>query len=147
MIPSAFVTLERLALTENGKVDRKALRPPALAEAHAAPANDTERRLVTIAGEILGIQAVSTQTNLFELGLTSVQLVRLARRVEQEFDRAVPVVELFRLPTLAALAVSLTAAPGDSEHDADGALASEERAGKRRAMMAARHGRRGRGLE
>ncbi len=145
MIPSAFVTLDRLPLTENGKVDRKALRPPVSApRAHVPPSTDAEKRLGAIMCELLGVDTVSTQTNLFEVGFTSLQLVKLAHRLQQEFGQPVPVVELFRLPTLAALAGYLNGLAREGEPAATAAAAAEsdDRAAKRRAMMAARDRRR-----
>jgi len=146
MIPSAFVTLDRLPLTENGKVDRKALRAPASPQrAHVSPATDAERRLAAIMCELLGVETVSTQTNLFEVGFTSLQLVKLAQRLQQEFGQPVPVVELFRLPTLAALAGYLNNVARRGEPAATAAAESDERASKRRAMIGARDRRRAAG--
>jgi len=133
--------LDRMPLTENGKIDRKALRAPASARAHASPVTDTERRLVALMSEMLGVETVSTQTNLFELGFTSLQMVKLAQRLQEDLGRPVPVVELFRLPTLAALAAYLSDAGAAS--GAVEAAAADERSGKRRALMAARDRRRG----
>ncbi|HYV12719.1 MAG TPA: amino acid adenylation domain-containing protein, partial [Pyrinomonadaceae bacterium] len=87
MIPSAFVVLEALPLTRNGKVDRQALpvpdgARPELERGYVAPSTVTEKTLVDVWVEALGIEQVGIHDNYFELGgdsLRSVSLLALAR--------------------------------------------------------------------
>ena len=87
MIPAAFVLLEKLPLTSNGKVDRKRLPAPetsrpALNESYAAPRTEAERVLAKIWGEVLRVQQVGIHDNFFELGgdsILSVQIIARAR--------------------------------------------------------------------
>ncbi|WP_017572820.1 non-ribosomal peptide synthetase, partial [Nocardiopsis halotolerans] len=109
MVPSAFVTLDELPLTTNGKLDRKALPAPGI-ESYArreyvAPGTPTERLLADAWARVLGFDAerISADDNFFALGGHSLLITVLAARLrEQGID--VPVREVFRAPTLAHLA-------------------------------------------
>jgi amino acid adenylation domain-containing protein len=134
MLPAAIVRLDRIPLTQNGKVDRTALPDPgdavAGAQDAAPPKTDLERRLADIVAEELHADRVSVRTNLFDLGFTSVQVVSLARRLQQELQRDISVVDLFRLPTIEAFAEFLSRPPADAT-----AVAASERADTRRVLM------------
>ena len=89
MIPSAFVPLAALPLTQNGKVDRKALPAPdtgrlRLDSAYAPPRTPSEKTLAAIWQDVLGHDRIGVNDNFFELGGSSLLLVeieeRLARR-------------------------------------------------------------------
>ncbi|HEY4938771.1 MAG TPA: condensation domain-containing protein, partial [Actinomycetota bacterium] len=86
MVPSAFVTLDELPLSPNGKLDRKALPAPDPGAAHAggyvAPRTDAEWTLAGIWSEVLGVAQVGVEDNFFELGgdsILSIQVVSRAR--------------------------------------------------------------------
>jgi amino acid adenylation domain-containing protein len=116
MLPGAFVDLEALPLTENGKLDRRALPAPArqrpeLACAYEPPAGAVEESLCASFGELLAIDHVGRHDNFFELGGDSLLAVRLLRQVGQDNARddtsAIPTSLLFHNPTPAALAAAL----------------------------------------
>jgi amino acid adenylation domain-containing protein len=113
MIPSAFVDLDALPLTENGKLDRRALPAPArqrpeLACAYEPPVGSLETALCESFGEMLAIDSVGRHDNFFELGGDSMLATRLLQRVAHARDAGViPTALLFRNPTPAALAASL----------------------------------------
>ena len=109
MVPTLFVPLERLPLTANGKVDRKALpaptQPGAQRErAFEAPVDELERTLADIWREVLGVSQVGRHDSFFELGGHSFALVRVMGRVQQRFGRELPLTALVQEPTLAHLA-------------------------------------------
>jgi len=109
MVPALFVTLDELPLTPNGKVDRKALPAPAktrprLATGWVEPRSGIERQVATIWQQVLGLDAVGTLDNFFELGGNSLLLTLVHHRLEEWFDREVPMVALFQYPTIQALA-------------------------------------------
>jgi len=113
MIPSYFVQLEKIPLTPNGKVDRKALPAPAEAgmssgTEYCAPRDETEQKLVRIWQEILGIEKVGVQDNFFDLGGHSLLLTGVRYKIQQSFNTDIPLANLFRYPTVAALAQYLT---------------------------------------
>jgi acyl-CoA synthetase (AMP-forming)/AMP-acid ligase II/acyl carrier protein len=112
MIPAAFVYLEALPLTSHGKIDRRALpapdaERPALAEAFLAPRTPTEKSLASIWTKLLGINRVGSNDNYFELGGDSLLATQLVSQVRGVFEVELPLVELFRHPTLAELAASI----------------------------------------
>ncbi len=113
MVPAAFVALPALPLTPNGKVDRKVLPDPeaAPAPAQVVPRTLAEELVAEIWREVLGRERVGIYDNFFDLGGHSLKLVRVQRRLEERTGRELSIVDLFRYPTVAALADHLSAAP------------------------------------
>ncbi len=88
MLPSAFVILEALPLTTNGKVDKKALHAPdatLLQDEYIAPVTETEKILVQIWAKLLKFdsEAISVTANFFELGGDSLLIIRLIAEIDQ----------------------------------------------------------------
>jgi amino acid adenylation domain-containing protein len=110
MLPSAFVLLQALPLTGNGKLDRKALPAPdgaALARGgYVAPVGEVEQRIATLWQELLKVEQVGRHDNFFELGGHSLLAVKLMERMRQ-LDLRADVRVLFGQPTLAALAAAV----------------------------------------
>ncbi|MEU7279573.1 amino acid adenylation domain-containing protein [Streptomyces sp. NPDC045431] len=114
MVPEVFVRLDGLPLNRSGKIDRAALpeppaeRPP-LAESYAAPGGDTERRVAEVWARVLTLDRVGVHDNFFELGGNSVRLLAVlaALRRAGYGEDALTLVDLFRHPTVAALAAHL----------------------------------------
>ncbi|WP_410618625.1 non-ribosomal peptide synthase/polyketide synthase [Amycolatopsis sp. cmx-8-4] len=107
MVPSAFVTLDALPLSRNGKVDRQALPEPAAepVAGYLPPRTETERVLAGVWADVLGVPAVGIEDNFFELGgdsILSIQVVSRARR----HGLALTPRDLFAHQTVAALAVA-----------------------------------------
>ncbi|MER8785366.1 amino acid adenylation domain-containing protein [Mesorhizobium sp. M1006] len=114
MVPSAFVRLEALPLTVNGKLDRKALPAPedeAYARAaYEAPRGAVETALAQIWAELLGVERVGRHDNFFELGghsLLAVQLLSRALDLGLDFSAA----DLFQAPVLKELASKIHLEP------------------------------------
>ncbi len=107
-IPSHFVTLDEIPLLPNGKVNRRALPEPKAARPQAivyqAPQNSAEITLTTIWQEILDVEQVGIHDNFFDLGGHSLLLALVRRRVETAFECQLPLVDLFRYPTVHTLA-------------------------------------------
>jgi len=112
MVPSAFVFLDAMPLTANGKVDRRALpKPDADREVGAtAPRTTTELQLVQIWSEVLNIPTVGVRDNFFDLGGHSLLAVRLMARIEQQLGTPLPLATLFSEPTIENQASLLSAA-------------------------------------
>jgi aspartate racemase len=108
MVPSAFVLLERLPLTANGKVDRTRLPEPEESrepvEAVVPPRNDEERQLVAIWEDVLGVSGIGPRDNFFDLGGHSLLALRMFVRLEQSLRIRLPIATLFEAPTIEELA-------------------------------------------
>ena len=117
MMPAHFVTLEALPLTPNRKVDRKALPAPraataAVAEVFVAPESDVEAQLAAIWGRILGVPKVGSRDNFFALGGHSLLAVQAHREIREQLNAPkLSITDIFRFPTLAALARHLDDKP------------------------------------
>ena len=109
MIPSAFVLMETLPLTANGKVDRTAL--PAVSNNSAQPARefltprtDTERAVAAIWAELLDVQHLGINDDFFDLGGQSLVAIKAVSRLSDVFDVDLSLRHLFERPTIAGLA-------------------------------------------
>ncbi|MGO1072601.1 amino acid adenylation domain-containing protein [Lysobacter sp. CA199] len=113
MVPAAFVLMQTLPLTGNGKIDRKTLPAPpdeAFARrAYRAPQGPTETALASLWQSLLGIERVGRDDQFFELGGHSLIAARLLSRVREELGVTLPLAELFAHPLLAALAEAIDA--------------------------------------
>jgi acyl carrier protein len=109
MLPSVFVTLKSMPLSETGKIDRESLPAPeqsrpAPEESYAAPATALEKVLAGIFGEVLKIERVGVGDNFFELGGHSLLAARVVSKIRQIFAIELPVRRLFEEPTVSGLA-------------------------------------------
>jgi amino acid adenylation domain-containing protein len=115
MIPSAIVELDRLPLSPNGKVDRRALPSPDPNETrsskqYVAPRTDTERRLAEQWQSFLGVELVGVNDDFFELGGHSITATRAAGWIREAFGVEFPVYAIFEAPTVSAIGARLDTA-------------------------------------
>ncbi len=108
MLPSTFVWLDKLPLTNHGKIDRAALPPPQEADrergVYVAPQNEVEAAIAAIWQTFLQVERVSVYENFFELGGHSLLLVQVQRAVQEKLGRQVSLLDMFRFPTVSSLA-------------------------------------------
>ncbi|RCJ26206.1 non-ribosomal peptide synthetase [Nostoc minutum NIES-26] len=111
MVPSAFVLLESLPLTSNGKVDHRALPKPeldrTLLEKYVAPRTPTEEMLALLWAQVLKLEQVGIHDNFFELGGHSLLATQLLSRIRTSFKVELALRELFARATVAELAQSI----------------------------------------
>ncbi|WP_434291980.1 condensation domain-containing protein, partial [Clostridium botulinum] len=103
MVPAYFVELEKMPLTANGKLNRRALPEPNLDAnlvEYEAPRNKVEETLAKIWSEILGIEKIGINDNFFDLGGHSLKATILMSKIHKELSREVPLKELFKSPTI-----------------------------------------------
>jgi acyl carrier protein len=109
MIPAAFVTLDALPVTANGKLDRDALPPPPRVPGRGDPtgadAPSIEVAVVEILEELLELEHVRSDDDFFELGGHSLMGAQLVARLEDQFDVEVDLLSIFDHPTAAGIAL------------------------------------------
>ncbi len=108
MVPAAFVRLEALPLTPNGKVSRQSLPAPRWEgqpeEAYSAPKDGLERAIAGIWQELLQVERVGVDDSFFDLGGHSLLIIQAHRRLSEVTDRELNITDMFRFPTIRALA-------------------------------------------
>ncbi|MEQ1691718.1 MAG: amino acid adenylation domain-containing protein, partial [Gemmatimonas sp.] len=111
MVPAAFVALQTMPLTPNGKVDRAALPAPDasafVSEEFEAPVGDIETELAGIWREVLGVEQLGRSANFFGVGGHSLKATQVVSRVRRDFGISLPVRAIFESPTLRAFAARL----------------------------------------
>jgi aspartate racemase len=107
MVPAVFVQLEKLPLTANGKVDRRALPEPVgleEADSYCPPRDRLELQLTRIWESLLQVERVSVKDNFFDLGGHSLLAVKLLAHINQSLGRNLSVVSVFQAPTVEQMA-------------------------------------------
>lgn len=110
MIPASFTRLDALPLTPTGKLDRRALPAPRGAGvtaddvAQVPPRNETERVIASIWADVFQADVIGVHANFFDLGGNSLTLVRVRSRLRDHFGDEISMVDMFRYPTISALA-------------------------------------------
>jgi natural product biosynthesis luciferase-like monooxygenase protein/amino acid adenylation domain-containing protein/FkbM family methyltransferase len=118
MVPSGFILLKELPLTPNGKVNRNALPETASLltgadEAYVAPETQAEQIIADIWRETLKLERVGVNDSFFEVGGTSLLIVQVNSKMRTAFNKTIPIVEMFRHPTVGALAAYVERAETD----------------------------------
>jgi acyl-CoA synthetase (AMP-forming)/AMP-acid ligase II/acyl carrier protein len=113
MVPSAYVAVDSLPQTPNGKVDRKALlsrKAESVSTASAEvvePRTELERCIASIWSKVLKVEQVSVTANFFDLGGHSLLLAQVHAEIVAELGRGLSIIELFQYPTVASVASHL----------------------------------------
>lgn len=141
MIPNVFVMLDAMPLTPNGKVNRRVLPAPNdlrpdIAADYIAPQNETERQISAVWSEALHLERIGIHDNFFDIGGHSLLMLHVHRKLQGIFKTDMPLVVLFKCPTVGTLARYLNREQtGTHAAEAD---SRDERAGRQRAAMARR---------
>ena len=111
MLPKTLLVLQAFPLTPNNKIDRRALpeastsvdapRPPAGAE------SQLEKEIASIWEQVLGVSKAGLADNFFDLGGHSLLVIQVQRRLREATGREISITDMFRLPTISALAAHL----------------------------------------
>ncbi|ASJ71957.1 non-ribosomal peptide synthetase [Granulosicoccus antarcticus] len=109
MVPEAWVILDNLPQTPNGKVDRKQLPVPdqsilLTSENLVAPGNDSEEQIALIWKEALRLEQVGVHNSFFELGGQSIQAANLVAKLQDRLNLSIPLLDIFQGTTIASLA-------------------------------------------
>ena len=138
MRPSRIVVLDAFPVTANGKVDRAGLPDPGTVvdqnlQACVAPENELETVIAEVWKELLDLEHISVERNLFDLGANSALIVKAYHRLCERIHRTFPLITMFRYPTTRSLARQLATDSGNTEEQA----ASKARAEKRKQRLTA----------
>jgi len=115
MVPAAFVWLEALPLTANGKLDRRALPAPADAArlsssaAYAAPETELQRQIEEIWNHVLGINNISIDSSFFNIGGHSLLATQVVSRISDSLNFDIPLRLMFEKPTIRSFAEAIAA--------------------------------------
>jgi amino acid adenylation domain-containing protein len=109
MVPVAFVYLEKIPVTANGKLDRAALPEPLITAQNSvvSPEGEVETQIKNIWEETLGISPISVEANFFEMGGSSLNALRIFTRINHEIGTHLPLAILLKNPTIRALSQSV----------------------------------------
>jgi natural product biosynthesis luciferase-like monooxygenase protein len=139
MVPAAFVVMPAFPLTPNGKIDRKALPAPDASSpapvVRAVAGDEIEATITDIWCEVLKVPRVGPRDNFFDLGGHSLLMVHVLNRLRSATGKELSMTDMFRYPTVAALAGFLR---GGEAAPASGLDRVRERAAQRRERMRAR---------
>ncbi|MCU0762778.1 MAG: LLM class flavin-dependent oxidoreductase [Hydrogenophaga sp.] len=142
MVPAHVMAVDEFPLTPNRKVDRKALPAPSQTtlrertEVFVAPENAVERTIAEVWARVLGVPQVGAKDNFFALGGHSLLAVQAHREIKQALNTTkLSITDIFRFPTLSALAAHLDDKPRDT---AEAAGEAAERAQMRADAMSRR---------
>ena len=116
MVPHYYIYLETFPLSQNGKLDKKALPSPELAikNFHIAPRNQKEKKLASVWSEVLEIDNVGIADNFFLIGGDSIKSIQISARMRGEgYD--VSVKDIFNFPTIEGLSTKLKPLTSDSD--------------------------------
>lgn len=120
MVPNAFMILEALPLTSNGKVDRQALPMPdvlrpELEVAYVIPQTEVEKTIASVWQKALNLEKVGIHDNFFEIGGHSLLLVTVHSQLQKILKSELSTLDLFRYPTINSLAEYLSSSPNSTE--------------------------------
>ncbi|HEX3048125.1 MAG TPA: amino acid adenylation domain-containing protein [Bacillota bacterium] len=111
MIPAYFIRLEKIPMTVNHKLDRRALPRPdsgiSTGEIYEAPQNEVESKLVEIWRDALSIEAIGVNNSFFDLGGDSIKAIGLISKVNREFGAKILLADLYQNQTVREIAACL----------------------------------------
>jgi amino acid adenylation domain-containing protein len=114
MMPASFTMIDALPLTPHGKLDRKALPEPTEQRegprAGSQASSDAEKAIAAVWSELLGVERVGVDENIFDLGANSMLVIEAQQRLQRN-GRTIAILDFFRYPTVKALAASLAGSP------------------------------------
>jgi amino acid adenylation domain-containing protein len=143
MVPYAYVQLDTLPLTVNGKIDRAALPPPTVVAAAEPEATSTqlEQAVIDIWRQTLGTPVIGLGDNFFDIGGDSLLLATVHTTLQKQMNIEISITDLFEFPTVRSLARHLS-----TRSSVESSLGDvQQRAQKQRAAFARKHERRIRG--
>jgi thioesterase domain-containing protein/acyl carrier protein len=136
MVPSAYMKLEKLPLTHNGKIDRKSLpqldpNTPEQEQEYVGPQDATQGTLCRLWREVLRRERVGIHDNFFMIGGHSLLAVQVISRIKSAFAIEMPLSAIFVAPTVARMAKEIAALNGHEQPQSSPVLVSIQPQGSR----------------
>jgi amino acid adenylation domain-containing protein len=125
MVPSFFVPMDKIPVTANGKVDRRALPEPEAGEGgeqeYIPPGNEVESKLVEIWSDLLGLEKdkISMNADFFRLGGHSLKVAAMMAKIKESFDVKIDLMQIFTNPTAREIASLIKAIRLTKEKEQD----------------------------
>jgi amino acid adenylation domain-containing protein len=117
MLPTYMIQVDKMPLTPGGKIDTRTLRETKVKAKgeYAAPTNEVEKKMAGIWAEVLGMpgNTISINANFFDLGGHSLKATVLISKIHKAFETIIPMIELFKNPTIKGLAALIPATARD----------------------------------
>ncbi|MDV2992195.1 MAG: D-alanine--D-alanyl carrier protein ligase [Chroococcidiopsis sp. SAG 2025] len=137
MVPAVYTLMDALPLSENGKVDRRALPKQAitLASAYLAPQSEIEQKIATVWQEVLELEKVGVNDNFFDIGGDSLLITKLYSKLQKLLPdeiRSISLIDLFKYSTIATLAKHFNRENKPALQEQDVEIEQELTAGKNR---------------
>jgi hypothetical protein len=129
MVPAHFIRLDQMPVNQNGKIDKHQLQHYQLPEKQMLPAaatNATQATLVNVWSKVLGIQQVSIHDSFFDLGGTSLDMVRVNDELSKLYPTENLLIQMFKYPTISALAAFLDGQSANGVQPETNAAKSED---------------------
>ncbi|MGH1516458.1 amino acid adenylation domain-containing protein [Chryseobacterium sp. JK1] len=127
MVPSIFIEIDKIPLSSNGKVDRKALPsvdPNDMIEREfTAPSDETEHTLAEIWIQLLKLNRVGIHDDFFEVGGNSLTMIQLAHKINTTFDKDIQLIHIMKNPTIAGIKILIN---GNEESGEESVLTLRE---------------------
>jgi acyl-coenzyme A synthetase/AMP-(fatty) acid ligase/acyl carrier protein len=133
MVPLQFIPIEKIPVTPNGKVDKRELLAitsdtgAVFTRDFIAPKSNTEKIIARIWKEILELEKVGVADNFFEIGGTSLDIIRVTNRMKESLNRDIPMVHIFQYPNIGALAEYFDREESENGFSGDDRLDAVER--------------------
>ena len=115
MVPTAFMQLDELPKTPNGKIDVRNLPEPKLDFENVSPSNDTEEKLFDMISEVEDIDNFGVTDDLYALGFTSLSLIKFNARIYESFGINLDITELLDSPTIRHIADKIDNVESDED--------------------------------
>ncbi|MCB0746874.1 MAG: amino acid adenylation domain-containing protein [Ignavibacteriae bacterium] len=108
MVPSLFIHVEKIPLTHNGKVNKKALNKIVITDdgrsTFKQPTSEIEKKIVEIWEKVLNVENISTNDNFFDLGGHSLNVIQVQELIKEHFNKDFTIVDIFKYPTVSLFA-------------------------------------------
>ena len=123
MLPSQFIKIKKVPLTQNGKVDKKSLffydTKLDTGINYAAPGNEIEEIMADIWKEALNLDKVGIHDNFFDLGGDSLKIIKVMIKMRKIFKRDIPVVTMYQYPSINSLSNFLRQDKKDDDEETE----------------------------